>query len=170
MVKVVQVEETLCITGGADGSVRLWDLRRVEDYEQQYSENNDAVLGRISERRESDEYDWNDGPSGISQSTAIDNGPCVRTLEGHSKTVTALYYEEGTLARCAVLSTITELTVTGHRILRQDYAPMGRRNWPMCTYHGHSMGHFKPASRERGQPNPSATHAPIIDFIWLDTL
>jgi division protein 1 len=63
-VKTIQTDEQLCLTAGADGDIRLWDLRLVDDYE------------------------------GL-----VEGGPCVKTLEGHSKAVSSLYYEDGCLVR-----------------------------------------------------------------------
>lgn len=44
---------------------------------------------------------WEEGPSGITSGTSVveEHSPCVRVLEGHSKGVTALYYEDGVLVR-----------------------------------------------------------------------
>lgn len=107
------MEDTLCLTGGADGAVRLWDLRVVEDYEERMQKASDKralhdPLERILERQEDEQdYDWEEGPSGFtdmtmdsSASMAEESGPCVRVLEGHSKSVTALCYEDGTLVSC----------------------------------------------------------------------
>ncbi len=47
--------------------------------------------------------------------------PCVRVLEGHSKAVTALYYEDGCLvgptSRPWAADVLLNATSTGHRIL-----------------------------------------------------
>jgi division protein 1 len=110
MVKALQVEDTLCLTGGADGAVRLWDLRLVDDFEdrlQKMTQHEDErdVLDRIAEHDDGEGFDWDEGPSGYTDHTAMsrleeDNGPCVRVLEGHSKAVTSLYYEDNVLVSC----------------------------------------------------------------------
>lgn len=112
-VKAVQVEDTLCLTGGNDGSVRLWDLRVVDDFEDRLSkitrhEEERDVLDRIAEHDDTEGFDWEEGPSGYTDATTFsrleeDNGPCVRVLEGHSKAVTSLYYEDNVLV-CILLS------------------------------------------------------------------
>jgi hypothetical protein len=77
----------------------------VEDYEDRLQRRSDHEarrdpLDRIAEHDADDEeHDWEEGPSGYTEASQVDEEgtPCVRTLEGHSKSVTALYYEDGCL-------------------------------------------------------------------------
>jgi division protein 1 len=110
-IKALQVEAHLCATGATDGVVRLWDLRRVDD-EGETSEwdlsdvleeeddgdlsgtgtGDNVVVGRPRTRP--------NGTRPRSRAPKADaSGPCVRVLEGHSKAVTALYFENDTLVR-----------------------------------------------------------------------
>ncbi|WVQ64748.1 mitochondrial division protein 1 [Kwoniella botswanensis] len=142
-VKALQVEDTLCLTGGSDGAIRLWDLRMVEDYEERLQTKLEELarqdpLERIANQnqklhdehdddgedlgKEKDEFDWEEGPSHITQATQVDiASPCVRTLEGHSKSVTALYYEDGCLVTGSSDKTIRQWDVaTGQCVLTMD--------------------------------------------------
>jgi division protein 1 len=91
------------LTGGSDGNVRLWDLRLVEDYEERAARaDGDAATRSPLDRQTAEPTtvpNIRDGAEHASeQAPKRDDGdPCVRTLEGHSKAVTALYYEEGCL-------------------------------------------------------------------------
>lgn len=94
----LQVEDHVCLTGGADGNVRLWDLRRV-DNDDGWGEVEMVSLSDVAEEDE-------DAPEGVEQSTensssirsAEDDSQkdktCARVLEGHTQAVTALYFED----------------------------------------------------------------------------
>ena len=82
-VKCLQVESLFCVTGGEDGTARLWDLRKVAD---------DSAWGDdlVSLSEEED----------TSEPRAAKDDACVRLLEGHTQAVTALYFEDDCLACC----------------------------------------------------------------------
>ena len=110
-IKALQVEAHLCATGATDGAVRLWDLRRVDGD----VEGSDWDLSDVLEEAEEDGEGAgtggsvvvdrpHSGPNGTVRPRRASEeddvpGPCVRVLEGHSKGVTALYFENDTLVR-----------------------------------------------------------------------
>ena len=117
-IKTLQVEAHLCATGATDGAVRLWDLRRVDGD----VETSEWDLSDVLEEAEEDGEGVSTGGSVVvdhphsgtnstvrasraSEETNDDApGPCVRVLEGHSKGVTALYFENDTLVRPSLLT------------------------------------------------------------------
>lgn len=101
IVKCIQVEDHVCLTGGEDGNVRLWDLRRVDDEGDGLGEGGFVSLGHLLEEDEDEDgrdTESSDKPSSIrddiSEDTSGKDSSCVRLLEGHTKTVTSLYFED----------------------------------------------------------------------------
>lgn len=94
-VHCLQVEDHVCLTGGADGNVRLWDLRRVED-DEGWGEGEMVNLGDVPEEDEEVEEST---AIRTTQETETKDGPCARLLEGHTQAVTALYFEDECLVR-----------------------------------------------------------------------
>lgn len=95
--KCLQVEDHVCLTGGEDGNVRLWDLRRVDEDDGWGPREPDRMPDVIEEDENVDDTELLDKPSGIrsrTNSTVDKDGPCARVLEGHSRAVTALYFED----------------------------------------------------------------------------
>ena len=98
--KCVQVEDHVCLTGGEDGNIRLWDLRRVDEDDWE----NEGEMVQLSDVAEEDE-NRTDGGSVKQESNGVlpspregeRDGACVRLLEGHTKAVTALYFEDDCL-------------------------------------------------------------------------
>ena len=102
-VKCLQVEDHVCLTGSDDSTVRLWDLRRVE-------EDDDVEIITYSDTTGSDGDDGEmvERLNGIRNGSVSINGlgretPFVRALEGHSKAVTSMYFEDDCLVSANVL-------------------------------------------------------------------
>lgn len=101
-VKCVQVEEHICLTGSEDGNIRVWDLRQVDedDWEGGMVHLSDVVEEAEEENAEGDVVV--EKPNGIRDSEHGSEherqGASIRVLEGHSKAVTTLYFEDDTLA------------------------------------------------------------------------
>ena len=100
------MEDHVCLTGSEDSTVRLWDLRRVEDEDVDivtYSDTmgSDAGYGDVAERSNGIRNGSSNG-SEMGKETAF-----VRALEGHSKAVTSMYFEDDCLVGSDVLSLIS---------------------------------------------------------------
>ncbi|KAF8060982.1 WD40-repeat-containing domain protein [Lyophyllum atratum] len=128
-VKCIQVEDHVCLTGGEDGNVRLWDLRRVEDDNDGWGEGELVSLSDVAEEDE-EERDLEasdkptsvrDGASSMLADTSEKDGPCARVLEGHSKAVTALYFEDECLVTGASDKTLRQWDLTtGQCVMTMD--------------------------------------------------
>ncbi|KAI5117807.1 hypothetical protein M0805_004567 [Coniferiporia weirii] len=116
MVRALQVEEHACLTGGEDGSVRVWDLRRVGETDAEI-----VSLADISEEGEG-EGAVNGVRNGVEgRDSSETDGPCARVLEGHSKAVTALYFEDNCLVTGASDKTLRQWDLTtGQCVMTMD--------------------------------------------------
>ncbi|EJD04576.1 WD40 repeat-like protein [Fomitiporia mediterranea MF3/22] len=115
-VHALQVEDHVCLTGGEDGALRVWDLRRV-------GEQLDGEIINLSDIREEEDGESSSGMRGGSGngSAAATDGPCARVLEGHSKAVTALYFEENCLVSGASDKTLRQWDLTtGQCVMTMD--------------------------------------------------
>lgn len=107
-VKCLQVEDELCITGGSDSSIRLWDLHRVEDFETRLNLKESGELSAIKDSNGEEEKEK-------------EHDPCLRTLEGHSKAVTSLYFDDTCLVTGASDKTLRQWDLnTGQCVLTMD--------------------------------------------------
>ncbi|KAI0935858.1 hypothetical protein AcV5_004161 [Taiwanofungus camphoratus] len=123
-VKCIQVEDNVCLTGGEDGTVRLWDLRQVEDDDDWEGE----MLSLSDVAEEDEDVDkprakTNGIRSSASKpaSVAGRDGPCVRVLEGHTKAVSTLYFEDECLVTGASDKTMRQWDLaTGQCVMTMD--------------------------------------------------
>ncbi|KAG5220565.1 Mitochondrial fission protein [Salix suchowensis] len=177
-VKCVQVEDHVCLTGGEDGCVRLWDLRRVDEDEEGWGGEGEMVsLSDVAEEEE--EGDINEfgvienSSEGESRSSGIrngkvgaapkDNDPCVRVLEGHSKAVTSLYFEDNCLVTGASDKTLRQWDLqTGQCVMTMDI--LWAISHPPPTFPGSSNPLFSGTATAAGTfavPTP-----PYADGSW----
>lgn len=156
-VKCIQIEDTLCLTGGADGAVRMWDLRMVEEHEESLKRDEE------NRRRAADGLDAHEHPEGERHESISDGkvnaeadpasstSPCIRALEGHSKAVTALYYESGTLVTGSSDKTIRQWDAeTGQCVLTMDIL------WAISNPPAASM-----MASAAGEPRPPTISPPL---------
>ncbi|BGP50286.1 Mitochondrial fission protein [Rhodotorula kratochvilovae] len=137
LVKALQVEGSTCVTGGEDGAIRVWDLDKAE--EAFYA---GVVAPSAARREEEDVFGPTGAGSGAglvngapgaeddgllreapsaaapegaaAATTAVGeaDGPCVRQLGGHTKAVTALFFDGPTLVTGSSDSTLRQWDLT----------------------------------------------------------
>ncbi|KAF7986202.1 hypothetical protein HWV62_38626 [Athelia sp. TMB] len=171
-VKCVQVEDHVCLTGGEDGNVRLWDLRRVDDEE--WDRDGEGEMVSLSDVAEEDEGRASESqmvekPNGI-RSTDNDaasepTGSCIRLLEGHSKAVTALYFEDDCLVTGASDKTLRQWDLTtGQCVMTMDIL------WAISHQASLPSGGHLPANMFQGAAAAAGTFAvptpPYSDGSW----
>jgi len=116
MVKCLQVEDMTCITGGVDGQIRMWDLDRAIEFDSKLEEsfsqgehtlrNSTAVVSQ---------------PDGNQNPDASKHDPCVLKLEGHSQSITALYFDDACLVTGSSDKTIRQWDLnTGQAVMTMD--------------------------------------------------
>jgi division protein 1 len=143
LVKCVQVEGAVALTGGSDGAVRLWELGRVEEWEESRREAEekrrkglDGLLDASADHRlpnvRADMIDEHTSRQGrdededrelanVEKDKRLEGDPCLRVLEGHSKSITSLYYEDNCLVTGSNDKTVRQWDVnTGQCILTMD--------------------------------------------------
>ena len=117
-VKCTQVEDHVCLTGGADSTLRMWDLRLVDDESSSPREAEldaeDAEFGRIRQASTGSSVD----DIGAESSEPVG---CTRVLRGHNKSITALYFEDSCLVTGAADKTLRQWDLTtGQCVLSMD--------------------------------------------------
>ncbi|CAO1613561.1 unnamed protein product [Sympodiomycopsis kandeliae] len=140
LVKALQVEDELCITGGADANIKIWDLRKVEDWETrlemrangQWSPSGSGIIQADEDPSASadnlggsstddGEGSVRQGNGGESTPQRDESDPKLMTLEGHSKEVTALYFDDTCLVTGASDKTLRQWDLnTGQCVLTMD--------------------------------------------------
>ncbi|KDR85253.1 hypothetical protein GALMADRAFT_218338 [Galerina marginata CBS 339.88] len=119
-VHCLQVEDHVCLTGGADGNVRLWDLRRV-DADDGWGDAEMVSLGDVAEEPEEDGGEFPNGIRATESSAAQKDNTCARLLEGHTQAVTALYFEDECLVTGASDKTLRQWDLTtGQCVMTMD--------------------------------------------------
>lgn len=132
-VKCLQVEDELCVSGSLDHALRLWDLRRVDEYE-------GALSARVDDAEAAQDVE----------------DPCVRTLEGHSKGVTALYFDDGCLVTGAADKTLRQWDLeTGQCVLTMDIL------WAMTDASSHATTVDARLARPFATPAPDPGADPL---------
>ncbi|KDQ54821.1 hypothetical protein JAAARDRAFT_37931 [Jaapia argillacea MUCL 33604] len=129
-VKCIQVEDQICLTGGEDGNVRIWDLRKVDDEDDWEGEGEVVNLSDVAEEGDEGEGEMVERPNGVggksirsgtAGSATEKSGPCVRLLEGHTKAVSTLYFEDDCLVTGASDKTLRQWDLsTGQCVMTMD--------------------------------------------------
>ncbi|KZV81766.1 WD40 repeat-like protein [Exidia glandulosa HHB12029] len=146
-VKCTQVEEHMCLTGGVDSTVRVWDLRLVDE-EAVEGGDGDETLDEFGMRASTSS---NSVGVGIDDSMSEENG-CTRVLRGHSRAITALYFEDNCLVTGASDKTLRQWDLTtGQCVVSMDILwAMSHQSTPQPSWMGNSSAPFAYRSQDTG--------------------
>jgi len=117
-VRCLQVEQNTCVTGGTDGTVKFWDLQAVEDEEEALVSLAGSPRSTIPSIPDDDQETavLVERPS----TSSVPRG-CLRTFEGHTKGVSAVYFEEACLVSGASDKTLRQWDInTGQCVMTMD--------------------------------------------------
>ncbi|KAK1224703.1 Mitochondrial fission protein [Marasmius sp. AFHP31] len=122
-VKTIQVEAHVCLTGSEDSTVRLWDLRKVDSVDSDgWGEVNlsDVAEEEGEEEGHADEFGVN-GIRNSGKQKEREDPACMRVLEGHTKAVTAMFFEDKCLVTGASDKTLRQWDLTtGQCVMTMD--------------------------------------------------
>ncbi|TFK57514.1 WD40 repeat-like protein [Heliocybe sulcata] len=127
-VKCIQVEGNMCLTGGEDGTVRLWDLERVDEDDDWEGVGELSVVAEETDESHEDDGLLVEKPNDLKSirndtngSLPEKTGPCVRVLEGHTKAVSTIYFEDDCLVTGASDKTLRQWDLsTGQCVMTMD--------------------------------------------------
>ncbi|KAK4703317.1 hypothetical protein P7C70_g2902, partial [Phenoliferia sp. Uapishka_3] len=133
VVKALQVESSVCVTGGADGRIKIWDLDLAEADRAVPPSGVDGVTNSMDGLNigGSDVFGGgaglvNGNDEGMMREeggrpSTEEAGPCVRTLDGHTKAVTSLYFDDSCLVTGSSDRTLRQWDLqTGQCVLTMD--------------------------------------------------
>ncbi|KAI0719147.1 WD40 repeat-like protein [Cerioporus squamosus] len=163
-VKCIQVEDHICLTGSEDGTVRVWDLRQVDE-DEEWESGEMLSLSDVAEEDETTEERANgirqSGSESSRPASAVEReGPCVRTLEGHTKAVSTMYFEDECLVTGASDKTMRQWDLnTGQCVMTMDIL------WAISHPPTAAPGTALPAHLFPGAAAAAGTFALYQDFV-----
>ncbi|GAA5965663.1 hypothetical protein JCM3765_000919 [Sporobolomyces pararoseus] len=179
IVKVLQVEGDVTVTGGKDGRLKVWDLEKAQE-EFVNGPSVSSSSGKMMGEENGIEEDVFGGGGGRSKSTLTnggifeedgllreesslrssepaaiekeeEKGSCMRTMEGHTKAVTSLYFDGPTLLTGSSDSTLRQWDLnTGQCVLTMDILwalsnplPSSSTHYPASSYSSSTIDPFE---------------------------